>query len=223
MLHKMHEDQQVTSVADVPEPELLRWLFLENPAGCALYEELDILRPATVRLKIGGNELGLLDGPGDVDVLILPGGCEGRAVAIECKCVKFSREMLATGQCTPNGLERLKKGAKQANLLVSAGFHRVFLLAAVKVDAASQAATNWVGKRLRGEQVKVVRDRLGSLQLSPWVGVVCLEIVQPVNRCIECAGSIGIEILRRGCPQVQTQFLTKKLRALPCGWLSDEH
>jgi len=116
---------------------------------------------------------GLPDEPkGDIDLLCVPPLHPELAVAVQVKKIKVDAEAIQTGR--PNGLQGLKTGIRQANLLSKIGFHQVYLFVFVMVDSREQNA-----------------GRISFASLPP-------ELRRLIERCIadiRCAGlvqSVGL-------------------------------
>jgi hypothetical protein len=162
----MKNEPEFNNVTEVPEDELVRWLFHECPVREQIFEALELSRPSCVHRKVSQNDLSLDYGPGDVDLLLVPWNNAAEATAIECKRVKYQAKAVSTGIKSPNKLRDLRHGAQQANLLVLAGFHRVFLLVLIEVDARTHPAANVLMRGLSGGQAEFVHLTLSSLDMS---------------------------------------------------------
>jgi len=129
-------------------------------------------------------------GPGDIDVLVVDETRPQYAVAIEVKRVKMPAESYWTSQ--PNKLQELEKGCTQVGLLREIGFHRSCLLVVVVADGREQTTTSVAFRGPTPSLVKAVKETLSSLTFHPDVGVVVLEVTQPMDKNIDDAGAIAI-------------------------------
>lgn len=205
---------EFSSVTEVPEDVLVEWVFGASPCVGMVLETLGIADTSLIFHQVTKTTLSLEDGPGDVDVLAIPRGDPARATAIECKRVKYQSSAVSSGTTTPNKLGDLEHGAKQANLLWRARFHRVFLMILIEVDARGQSTANFLTRGLSGAQAEFVHSRLDRTRLMPDIGVLCLEIAQPSSRSIDMAGGVGISFSKPATAQPQSPTLTHILSRL---------
>jgi len=197
---------------DIHEAELARWLFTAWTPARLLASELGFGCDTRLAFRIDPSSLaGIGAAPGDIDVLAIDHAHPDQATAIEVKRVKLRPEAYLTAQ--PNKLQELDKGCRQAGLLRSMGFCRSYLLVAVVADGREQTD---VGFPFRGPPpalVRVVRDKLRSLPFHSDVGVVVVEVTQPVDKDIQDSGAIGIWTHQHAQGTEQDSALTDRLRA----------
>lgn len=197
---------------DIHEAELAQWLFTAWTPTRLLASELRFASDTDLAFRVDPSSLtGIGAAPGDIDILAINHAHPDQAIAIEVKRVKLPPDAYLTAQ--PNKLQELDKGCRQAGLLRSMGFHRSYLLVAVVADGREQ--TN-VGFPFRGPPpalVRIVRDKLRSLPFHPDVGVVVVEVTQPVDKDIQDSGAIGIWTHQHARGIEQAPTLTDRLRA----------
>ena len=200
------------SALDVHEAELAQWLFTAWTPARLLASELGFGSDTGLAFRVDNSSLtGIGSAPGDIDVPAIDRAHPDRAIAIEVKRVKLPPDAYLTAQ--PNKLQELDKGCRQARLLRTMGFHRSYLLVAVVADGREQTD---VGFPFRGPPpvlVKIVRDKLRSLPFHPDVGVVVVEVTQPVDKDIQDSGAIGIWTHQHAQGIEQASTLTDRLRA----------
>lgn len=195
-----------SSVTEITEDVLCRWLFLE-PAARPLLEELRVLPGSRVWFSVPTTSvLSEARGPGDIDVLIGNPQYPESALAIEVKRVKVESATFHTG--TPGKLQGLKHGVQQANLLAKVGFHRTFLLVAVVIDGRERVELNFASRGLTSELAKAIGEFPRRAALAAHVGLAFVEITQPVDRPITDAGGIGVRVAQQPTGIAQSPALT---------------
>ena len=149
---------------------------------------------------------------GDVDILLVPRQCFGRAIAFEVKRVKVSPGSLARDQVYK--LEEIAKGVLQTEKLVQLGFSRVYLLVFVVVDARAvqSLGSPWLSGVTRTMQEDI--NRAMQIDTMPAnAGLIQLELVQVVDKDICDAGAAGTIVRKESV--LRAQPLTHDLRSRP--------
>ncbi len=202
---------EAATATDIEEAQLTRWLF----TGFAPIRQLALkfgLTPGT-QLYFGADPRTLWKdarGPGDIDVLAIDPARPEYALAIEVKRVKMPASSYWTSM--PNKLEGIDKGREQVERLRQIGFHRNYLLIAVVADGRERADVNFASRGPTPELIKAVRGKLHSLEFHPDVGVVVVEVTQPVDKDICDAGAVGIWTHQEGNPVPQNPEVSRSIR-----------
>jgi hypothetical protein len=197
---------------DIHEAELAQWLFTAWTPAWLLASELGFGPDASLAFRVDPSSLtGVGTAPGDIDVIAIDHMHPERATAVEVKRVKLPPEAYLTAQ--PNKLRELDKGCRQAGLLRSMGCYRSYLLVAVVADGREQTDVGFAFRGPPPELVRVVREKLRSLPFHPDVGVVVVEVTQPVDKDIQDSGAIGIWTHQHAQGIEQASTLTDRLRA----------
>lgn len=202
--------EEMGSITDLTERELQEYLFSCLPVRHLFYGELDLPRgDPLLRLKTDEYFPGR-GGPGDVDVLVADPNAPEWAVGMECKKVKVKPESFETKQIT--GLNRASKAVQQTRKLVRLGFSRCYALFFVAIDGRQRARFNFAHRGLTGGLLRRF-DAVVRADLFPnEVGVVVLEITQPVEKPLTYAGAAGCRVLRQARPQEQSFGTTAAVR-----------
>jgi hypothetical protein len=201
-----------STVTDIVEGPLTRWLFSQSSARHTLWRELDLPIPARIAFELKPPEIhGKSTVPGNIDVLVCHPAKPDRAVVFESKRVKVKPQTFET--LLPGKLRELeKKGTRQATGLHEKQFHRNWLLVCVAIDGRERHG-KFFSRGLSGPLVKTIYDYVNNLVLRPGVGVVVVEICQPVDDPIEDAGSMVIKVVREPTPQTQPDHVTQWVRS----------
>lgn len=204
---------EAAAVTDVYEDKLTRWLFTALASSNLLASELDLSSGMQLTFMADTQTLApTARGPGDIDVLAVNARCPEYAVAIEVKRVKMPSDSYLTSQ--PNKVQELRKGCVQVGLLREIGFHRSYLLVAVVADGREQAELGFAFRGPTPALVRAVKEKLRSLDFHPDVGVVVVEVTQPINKDIHDAGAIGIWTHQRASAIQQNSELTTRIASL---------
>ena len=181
---------ETASATDVQKAELAHWLFTSFAPSRLIASELGLI--PEMQLVFGTDAKILAPtarGPGDIDVLAVNTTCPEQAIAVEVKRVKMPSDSYLTLQ--PNKLQGLEQGSKQVGLLREIGFHRSYLLVVVVADGREQTEVGFAFRGPTPALVKAVKEKLRSLKFHPDVGVVVVEVTQPVDKSIQDSGAIG--------------------------------
>ena len=201
---------EATSATEVQEAELAQWLFTAFAPSQLIASELGLIPEMQLAFGIDAKILApTARGPGDSDVLAVNATCPEQTVSIEVKRVKMSSDSYLTSQA--NKLQGLQKGSNQVGLLREIGFHRSYLLVAVVADGREQTKVNFAFQGPTSTLVKAVKEKLCSISFHPDVGVVVVEVTQPVDKSIQDSGAIGIWTHQRASMIQQPLELTAKI------------
>lgn len=205
---------EAESVATVHESALVRWIFTESPArDYMVFPHFNAGPQGQIRFEVSGPILALQEGPpGDIDVLLVPRGGPETSVAIEAKRVLVPATAFDT--LMPNKLSELKKGARQANGLADRGFHQVYLMVMLATDGRTQTHSNFTGRGPTRHLIRILDDALAGLDLRPQVGVVCVELTQPLDKDFRLAAAFGVRPVRPATRQIQPAALTQAISSL---------
>lgn len=149
---------------------------------------------------------------GDVDLLVVRPGHADEASAVQFKCVKVDSDTFQTG--LPNRVGEISKLARQANLLVTVGFHRVSASVLVLVDSRGIPGFNpWFGSAPISV-IQAVDSAVATAGFHPAVWVESIEICQPFNEDFRHKGTTSGRRLRHGSVQLQSADVTTNVRRL---------
>jgi len=192
------------SLVDISEGDLLKLLLGDPTRRFFDYEGF----PRDPVFKDGVDLAGVPGGfVGDVDVL----GCNltqpDLAVAIQAKRIKFDAWDIERG--SPKKLQELKKAYKQANRDAQIGFSLVYLYVFVVVDSREQNRGNTTYAGI-STKLRALVDRAISLsELHDRVGLIQIELAQPMDYAPLLVGTFGSTIRRLARPVLQTPKLTE--------------
>jgi hypothetical protein len=205
------------SLADVPEGELIK-LLLGDPTRP--FPDLHGF-PEDPVFKEGVDLAGVPGGfVGDVDVLICDPARPDLAVAIQAKRIKFDAWDIERG--SPKKLQELEKAYEQANRDARVGFSLVYLYLFVVVDSREQNLGKNSYAGLSTELKELVYRAVSLSELDERVGLVQIELVQPMDYAPLSVGTSGAERRREAQPVIQTPELTEWVRQkMACSMRSD--
>lgn len=191
----------------------MHWLFAESQGRRLLIPKLDLSPTSYSVFSVRDPVVRSGDGPpGDIDVLVIDPDAPQHATAIECKRLKVRAGTFET--LLPGKLQGLRKGVHQANGLLAMGFHRTFLAILVVTDGRERDAFNFAFRGLTPELVRAVDTFPDRERLEDAVGLVFIEITQPIDKDIALASDIGVRVLRHPMGQQQPADLDDRLREL---------
>lgn len=201
------------AVTDVSESDLCRWLFGQSPVRSHLASELGFVPDSFTMFQVPTNKLcPHARGPGDIDVLISSSNVPEHTLAIQVKRVKLVPESFHTQ--LPGKLQDLTHGVQQANLQAELGFHRTFFLVAIVTDGRERIDLNFASRGPTFNLARIIDEFPGLKQLAPSVGLVFIEITQPVDKDITDAGSVGIRVIHSAQVAFQPAWLTTAVARL---------
>jgi len=198
------------SLTDIGEIPLARWVFAESHGREILWRELGL--PKHCRILFNQPPSVVLpeaNRPGDIDVLVCDAQSDN-AFAFEGKRVKVKPDTFETNM--PGKLHELRKGAGQANALYEMGLCQTYLIVFVVIDGRDRNGYNFIERGLTPGLIQSIYGSAKEIDLRPEVGLVAVEIVQPVDKPIEGTGSMGVRVVRRAIPRAQSPETNERLR-----------
>ena len=203
----------IASVADIPESALLQMLH-EDPMCRAWILPPDYTQPHYRFFDVRLPSLIERQPPlqGDIDLLIVPSNNATESLAYQFKRVKVNGATFLTGQ--PNKLQEIRKLARQANLLVPLGFHRVYATILLLVDSRTIGGPSpWLNFAPPAIESAIRAEVIGA-GFDPSVGVTIIEICQPIEKDFRLAGGSATRILQHGTPLRQLPEVTSAMQRL---------
>ena len=193
------------SLASLPEAELVQRLLAHPFNRTDLLGIRGIPSDALTLTKV---PLAALPGSpkGDVDVLAWAPGKPEEAVAFEVK--RFKVVVGGGSWNRPNKLPEFQKGVRQANLLAQIGFCQVYLWVLVVVDSRRRNVGTVSYAGMNSELRAEVAGAVSTRGLDARVGVVALELVQPMDKHPLTVGSGSLHLVRLAESTVQPEAVT---------------
>ncbi len=199
-----------TSVTYEVEKAIVRWFFSKEFLRQTFLEELRLHIHCRIFFEVDKPIITDRNKkPGDIDVLICEATAPDRAVAIECKRVKCIIQQ--NGNETVNKIGDIRDAVYQANALQSMGFYKTYLAVFIEVDGRNRRDLNFLGRGLSDEKFKELYDFPLRDKLHKNVGIIFIEIVQPIDRLVNRAAHAAIGILRDALPQEQSSSLVNRI------------
>ncbi|HEX5482145.1 MAG TPA: hypothetical protein VFZ08_05910 [Terriglobia bacterium] len=143
----------------------------------------------------------------DVDILLSPPCRPDLTTVIEVKKIKVSSAALRNQ--TPNKLQGLKKGKKQANARAEIGFWQVYLYVLVVVDSREQNAGRFTYDGLSPELRSFIGQAITLEDLNERVGLFHCEFVQPMDKKPLSVGTYHGHLIRLARPVEQSREVTE--------------
>jgi hypothetical protein len=203
-------DRQAESAAGWPEDTLVTWLFSRLQFRTMLCAELGLSDDARWRTGIRTPFLqNPNQKPGDIDLLLVDPAQPQAAVVMETKRVKVRPG--SQGPQTITKLAGFGKGMLQANALLDCGFARTYLTMFAVVDGRHATESNFLFRGLGSDSVRIVLETPDWQSLRPGIGVLYVEVVQPVGRPVDEAGMICLAQLHPAQPREQSVDMTSRI------------
>lgn len=200
-----------SSVVDVHEAEIIRWLLGHPEARRLLYSQASLDPISGDWFSVGRPLIEKANAkPGDVDWLCVSAKQPHLAVAFECKRVKVRTD--ERGDDRVNKIEELGRGVAQASGLADMGFHRSFFMVIVQSDGRTRRDMSQVFRGATAGTFSIIYDFPQRESLNDDVGVVFVEIVQPTGRAIGEMAYVGVCVDRPARPREQSARLTSRVR-----------
>ncbi|MBI4378905.1 MAG: hypothetical protein HY578_07405, partial [Nitrospinae bacterium] len=178
-----------------------------------LYRELEIEQIRLFKLEV--KEPIVSDPnkkPGDIDILFYDKNNPYNAIAIQGKRIKAIVEK--SGCEKINKIGDIKDAVLQANAMRDMGFFNSYLALFIEVDGREREETNFLSRGLSDQNFKRIYDFSHRDKLHNDVGVIFIEIVQPIDRLINKAGMICICVDKKAIPMNQPTNLTNRINEL---------
>jgi hypothetical protein len=202
-------ESSAESVARLTEREIVQHLFESSVARALILDELELSRNALHALHVMAPFTYGRQKPGDIDALLCDSAEPHHAVALECKRVKVIGSDSGTDRV--NRLDDFGQAHDQANALAKLRFNRTFLACIAIVDARLRPVPNFA---LRGTSTATfgrLFDTAMTMPLVEEVGVLYIEIDQPVHAPIEQAANVSVGIFRESRRQEQEGQSTARI------------
>ena len=202
------EDAPVAT--EILEEALVTWLFADVRVRTVIAEELGLSEQVCWRTSVtvpfvqDSNRK-----PGDIDLLLVDPGRPQTAVAVETKRIKVRPGR--DGAQTVTKLLDFSKGMRQANGLLDFGFCRTYLAMLAVVDGRDATDASFAFRGLQPDTMEKVLQTPGWDALRGEVGMLYVEIVQPVSQSVDQAGIIRLSILRDAHPREQSVETTSRI------------
>lgn len=195
-----------SSAAVRHERDLVKWLLSKESVRALLLAEMSLSALARCSTEVREPFLiGANTYPGDIDLLACDAARPDHAIAIEFKRVKA----VATGASERvNRLEALGRAGPQVEALHKLGFSRTYLGVIAVVDGRSSDGPSFPFRGLSDAKYASVIEIAGGLPLPSEVGLVYVEIVQPVDDAIENAHMVCVALPRRAASRQQGERIT---------------
>lgn len=196
------------SIAEIPEPELVRRLLADphwRERFLCIHGIPDEPR-ALSEVPLTGTR-----GEGDIDILAVDPSTPEEATAIQVKRIKVSQRTFETG--LPNGFPAIKHLQRQSSLLVRLGFWQVFSYAIVVVDSRANNQGVYAFDGLTADLRSRIESALSMEGLHANVGFIQFELCQPIDHEPLSTGTFFAHIRRMPRTQPQPEAITAWVRA----------
>ena len=201
---------QADSAAAMTEPDLVKWLMNDPRTRGVILEELSLPMTAKSYTRVGSPFITNPNKkPGDIDILACEVSRPHQAVTVECKRVKVRAVVDGTEKI--NRLEALGGADRQARELFGLGFSRTYLGVVAIVDGRANDDRNFLFRGISDANYRRIIEFAGDLTLPEGVGLLYLEIIQPVQRPVGDAGMLCVAVAREAKPRSQREHLTTHL------------
>jgi hypothetical protein len=196
----------VDLATDLKEPELVKWLMADFGVRALILEALSLSAAAESYTEVRSPFIADPNRkPGDIDLLACEVSRPDQAVVVECKRVKVRA---AGGSERINRLEALSGADAQARELYRLGFSRTYLCVIAVVDGRGNDDQNFLFRGTSDTNYKRIIEFAWGVTLPEEVGLLYVEIVQPVQRAIAEAGMVCAAVPKAAKPRVQPEHLT---------------
>lgn len=209
-----HLDSTSASVTKREETEITSWLLTHQLAKPLILGEITP-RYNNPCIRFGVQHPIITTPnkkPGDIDVLVWDPPNPHQAVAIECKRVKVTA--IDTDQDTVNKIQGIGGGVAQANAMKELGFFSNYLAIFILVDGRLRTEYNVVHRGASDQTFHQIYEFPYRGQLSPDVGILFVEIIQPTGKVVDTMGYIGVALDRASVHGPQPTSLTNKILAM---------
>ena len=197
----------VQSATTIDEKPLANWLFNEIPSSQVMVREFQFEHSAGTHFGLSTKAIApSARGPGDIDALVFSQIALERSTAFEIKRVKVDAITFDTKM--PGKVAGLRHGVEQVNLLAEIGFYRTYLLIAIVTDGRERHEFGLPFRGANAEILQSIRNFPGRHDLHPAVGLAFVELTQTVEKDVQYAGSIGVQIAVQAKHVQQTRELT---------------
>ena len=199
----------VDSATAATEADLVRWLIEEPRRRAALFDELSLSPTAVSYAEVRSPFITNPNKkPGDIDLLLCEARSPDQAIVVECKRVKIRA---VDGTERINRLDALGGADAQARALFRLGFCRTYLGVVAITDGRANDVQNFMFRGTSDATYCRIIEFAGTLTLPEDVGIVYIEIVQPVQRAISEAGVLSVAVAREAKRRVQPADVTARV------------
>lgn len=193
------------SLANIPESELITKL-LSNIQWRHRIIGIEGI-PSNVLALPNISLNGLPNTPsGDIDILLVPPGLASQSIAVQVKRIKVQDDTFRTE--SPNKLQEIPKGIRQANLLAQIGFAQVYYFVFVVVDSRLRNGGHITYEGLTSTLRSKLDEVISVNGLEPRVGLMHFDFIQPIDDEPLGAGSYRARLKRLATSAIQPQHIT---------------
>lgn len=209
------ECNDVNAASNLSEAELVDWVVSNVPARALLMECLGL--PEHSRSVIRATYPFIAGGaskPGDIDFIACDPQAPHEAVAIEFKRIK----VVATGigDNPYRVLRAVEKAESQIEGLHSLGFSRTFLGIIVVIDGRLRSHRNFTARGPTQKTFSRVLEIADGLQKPEGVGVLYIEICQPISKPLGKASMVCMCEYIEAVPRIQHGDLSDRVKNVLC-------
>lgn len=189
------------------EKNLVRWLLADLLVGPLIRRVLKISQRSLHALEVRSPFRSVGDKPGDIDVILCDEVQPHHSISLECKLVKATTTQ--DGRSDPiTKLEAFGRSFEQANPLADVGFNRTFLTAIAVVDGTDNTSRNFLHRGMSATGLRRFLDVAEAIPLSPGIGILYVEVVEPLQAPLTTSGMVSAGVLRPATPREQREFFT---------------
>lgn len=196
----------VDTSTSLVEATLVKWLMQNSAVRDLVFTELSISTSAKFNTEIRDPFIVNSNRkPGDIDLLVCEINSPNRAIAIEFKKVKAR---VVGGAEKINKLENSGNACGQVKGLHKVGFSQTYYGVIVIVDGREYTEQNFFSRSISDKNYRRIVEFTGGLGLSEEVGVLYIEVVQPVQSSIDDAAMVCVGVLKAARMRAQSADLT---------------
>jgi hypothetical protein len=204
----VHEGAQ--SVSNEEEKKIIRWFFEQPLLKKLFYEELKIEQTLPFKLEVKEPIISNPNKkPGDIDILICDKNNPHHAIAMQGKRIKAKVEK--NGNEKVNKIGDIKDAILQVNAMREMGFYNSYLALFIEMDGREREDSNFFFRGLNDQNFKRLYNFPQRERLHDDVGIVFIEIVQPIDRSINRSGMVCICVDKKAEPLSQPTNLTNRV------------
>ena len=193
------------------ESDLVDWIIAQRQPFSILLRTLGLPDHASAATHVTTPFLSGTDAkPGDIDLLLCSRVSPHRAVGIEFKRVRV-RGMVGEGQRL-NRLTNIGHAPSQVNGLHHLGFSQTYLGVVAVVHDLTDPQRNFLWRGTTETTLSRVVEFVEALPLHEDVGILYVEIAQPLEASIEKSGMVSAGIFRRANVVEQPHDLTARVK-----------
>jgi len=203
-----NSNNEACSITLLSEQFIIKFVFNHESAKELIFKKLDIPLNSKVVFEVKHPLVSPREP--DIDVMIYKESEPHKTIAIQVKRVKV--EAVSQKKDKVNKIEDIKKGIKQANITKDLGFYKVYLMILAEVDGRERKEYNFLSRGMTPQTFTQLYEIATFEKLYREIGIIIVEIVQPVDKDITQAGAIGVCLLRDAKPEEQKEKLTNKIK-----------